>query len=408
MQNLKLALTDAAKDDRKYLYGISGNGEIYIKIRTPIGEKKLTLVLSYYPIILANLNTTKNKGCLLLGNDYHNLRNCIKNCHFFQNIKPSNQNPKGRLEPITAPSTELNNELVVRLLKSLQIKNSHTKAYNPARNSLVESLTGIGDAMGGQETVFVHSSIRVVSCWAIWGNLAMASLGIMVDEGRVGNTSRTARHTTLPPIIHSWFGRTQHADVSEEAKGLCLTALGHNTSNVSSTFVPRNHVNRKGAVVGEPIPCSPPTKANQVQSPGGSLRIFASGNCYVGPWVFSGISLYRCPFIPTLFHTHHTSPSSLLTTSLLRAIQISPQSHTCNSRGKVVPCFNGVKKHVGDHFTIYSIEFHFHSVDFSHMVGTSRIGVLDHVGCILYKNTQSSQFANIDVRHEHVTLQISI
>ncbi|KAJ8873468.1 hypothetical protein PR048_024286 [Dryococelus australis] len=79
--------------------------------------------------------------------------------------------------------------------------------------------------------------------------------------------------------------------------------------------------------VTEWLDYSPPTKANRVQSPAGSLRIFASGNrtgqcCWsVG---FLGISRFPRPCIPALLHSHLLSPSSALKTSLLRAAQISP------------------------------------------------------------------------------------
>ncbi|KAJ8883338.1 hypothetical protein PR048_015181 [Dryococelus australis] len=76
----------------------------------------------------------------------------------------------------------------------------------------------------------------------------------------------------------------------------------------------------------ERLACSPPTKANRVQTPAGSLPIFACGNrAGIVPddaaarWVFSGISPL---FIPALLHTHLATPSSALKTSLLRATRI--------------------------------------------------------------------------------------
>ncbi|KAJ8866353.1 hypothetical protein PR048_032196 [Dryococelus australis] len=61
-----------------------------------------------------------------------------------------------------------------------------------------------------------------------------------------------------------------------------------------------------------------PTKANRVQSPAGSLRIFASGN-RTRRRVFSGISHSPRPFIPALLHTHLTLHSRGFKTSLSRA-----------------------------------------------------------------------------------------
>ncbi|KAJ8894765.1 hypothetical protein PR048_000072 [Dryococelus australis] len=44
--------------------------------------------------------------------------------------------------------------------------------------------------------------------------------------------------------------------------------------------------------------------------------------------VFSGISRFSCPFIPALLHTRLASPSSVLETSLLRAVQIASHHFT--------------------------------------------------------------------------------
>ncbi|KAJ8867522.1 hypothetical protein PR048_031324 [Dryococelus australis] len=65
------------------------------------------------------------------------------------------------------------------------------------------------------------------------------------------------------------------------------------------------------------LDCSPPTKANRVQSPAGSLRIFADRR------VFSGFSCFPFLFVPALLHTHLALPSSALKTSMLRVAQIS-------------------------------------------------------------------------------------
>ncbi|KAJ8873542.1 hypothetical protein PR048_024360 [Dryococelus australis] len=74
------------------------------------------------------------------------------------------------------------------------------------------------------------------------------------------------------------------------------------------------------------LDCSPPTKANRVQSPACSLRIFESGN-RVGRRRWSAAFLcdprFPRPFIPALLNAHLSSPPSALKTSLLRAAQIS-------------------------------------------------------------------------------------
>ncbi|KAJ8867840.1 hypothetical protein PR048_031645, partial [Dryococelus australis] len=81
---------------------------------------------------------------------------------------------------------------------------------------------------------------------------------------------------------------------------------------------------KTGATVAERLDCSPPAKANRVQSLTGSLRIFASGNragrCRWSA-VFLGISRFPRPFTPTLVHTHLTSPSSVLKTSMLNEVR---------------------------------------------------------------------------------------
>ncbi|KAJ8885392.1 hypothetical protein PR048_011589 [Dryococelus australis] len=71
---------------------------------------------------------------------------------------------------------------------------------------------------------------------------------------------------------------------------------------------------------------SPPTKANPVQSPAGSLPDFCKWeSCWTMPLVggFSWGSPVAPAFIPVLLHAHLASPPSALKTSLLRATQIS-------------------------------------------------------------------------------------
>ncbi|KAJ8875843.1 hypothetical protein PR048_023745 [Dryococelus australis] len=89
----------------------------------------------------------------------------------------------------------------------------------------------------------------------------------------------------------------------------------------------RKHV---GATVAEQLACSPPTKTIQVQSPAGSLRIFACGN-RAGRCRWSASFLGDLPFPPP-FHSGAApysplSPSSALKISTLRAVQISSLAH---------------------------------------------------------------------------------
>ncbi|KAJ8875153.1 hypothetical protein PR048_023046 [Dryococelus australis] len=92
------------------------------------------------------------------------------------------------------------------------------------------------------------------------------------------------------------------------------------------TVIRVNFFNVYGATLVERSDCSPPTKANRVQSPAGSLLISASGNragrCRWSA-VFLGSSLFpHAVFIPALLHPHLASPSSAFKTPLLRAAQI--------------------------------------------------------------------------------------
>ncbi|KAJ8885009.1 hypothetical protein PR048_011205 [Dryococelus australis] len=63
------------------------------------------------------------------------------------------------------------------------------------------------------------------------------------------------------------------------------------------------------------LACSPPTKANQVQSPSGHFgfsQVVIVPDIATSWWVFSGISSFPHPCIPVLFHSHFISPSSTL------------------------------------------------------------------------------------------------
>ncbi|KAJ8880696.1 hypothetical protein PR048_017166 [Dryococelus australis] len=80
-----------------------------------------------------------------------------------------------------------------------------------------------------------------------------------------------------------------------------------------------------GAEVAEQLDRSPPTKANRVRSPAGSLRIFASGD-RAGRCRWSADFLGNLRFPPPLDSSaapYLTRPSSALKASLLRTIQIS-------------------------------------------------------------------------------------
>ncbi|KAJ8891985.1 hypothetical protein PR048_004550 [Dryococelus australis] len=75
------------------------------------------------------------------------------------------------------------------------------------------------------------------------------------------------------------------------------------------------------AAVAERLACSPPAKSNRVQPSGGSLPDFASGGragrCSWSAGFLGDLTFPRS-FIPALLHTHLTSPSSALKTSIFK------------------------------------------------------------------------------------------
>ncbi|KAJ8876118.1 hypothetical protein PR048_024027 [Dryococelus australis] len=97
------------------------------------------------------------------------------------------------------------------------------------------------------------------------------------------------------------------------------------SSTVMATCVKLHSSNKIGATLAVRLDCSPPTKANRVESPASSLRILASGN-RAGRCGWSAGFLGDLPFPPPLHSGAApclTSPSSALKTSLLKATQIS-------------------------------------------------------------------------------------
>ncbi|KAJ8865732.1 hypothetical protein PR048_033253 [Dryococelus australis] len=87
------------------------------------------------------------------------------------------------------------------------------------------------------------------------------------------------------------------------------------------------------ATVAERLACSPPTRANLVQSPAGSLpdfRIWESCRTMPVRRVFSGISRFPRPFIPAL---HLEYLHSILTSNgfCVRSLKYRPTPSTCQS-----------------------------------------------------------------------------
>ncbi|KAJ8871562.1 hypothetical protein PR048_027888 [Dryococelus australis] len=104
----------------------------------------------------------------------------------------------------------------------------------------------------------------------------------------------------------------------------------------------------QGVTVAERLICSPPTKGIRVQSPSGSLSIFACGNrggrCrWSAGFFFSGISRFPCPFVPVLLHTHlnitliGSEDLAVKRSHTPRAAQISPLPHRTNATTLTCP-----------------------------------------------------------------------
>ncbi|KAJ8893714.1 hypothetical protein PR048_006314 [Dryococelus australis] len=129
---------------------------------------------------------------------------------------------------------------------------------------------------------------------------------------------------------------TKYSPTSRSAVGWCATDLGYSRLwvripvgtckyqfNIEIDFTvlyilePVSFIH--GAVAAERLDCSPPTKANLVQS----LPVEIVPDDAAGRQVFSGIYSFPCPCIPALLHSHNNSPSSALKTSLLRSVQTS-------------------------------------------------------------------------------------
>ncbi|KAJ8867893.1 hypothetical protein PR048_031698 [Dryococelus australis] len=82
------------------------------------------------------------------------------------------------------------------------------------------------------------------------------------------------------------------------------------------------------------LDCSPPTKVNSVSNPlpghSGFSHVGIVPDDAAGRRVFSGISRFSRPFIPSLLHSHLISHSSALKTSLLRAAPFSQLNLFCD------------------------------------------------------------------------------
>ncbi|KAJ8878253.1 hypothetical protein PR048_018830 [Dryococelus australis] len=198
-------------------------------------------------------------------------------------------------------------------------------------------------------------------CFATPNNALWASLAILclVTAGITANreplTPRCNQSDTRP--VQELRAATQITSCS--ISGQCSWIIAgvspeeHGTETASPTFLFsavlclsrdyffelfRFFISRSviAAVVAERLACSPPTKANRVQFPAGSLQdslqvaiVPDDAACRRG--FLGDLPVSPTPYIPVLLHT---SPSSALKTAMLRATEISKHSkHGCSVSG---------------------------------------------------------------------------
>ncbi|KAJ8867304.1 hypothetical protein PR048_031105 [Dryococelus australis] len=124
--------------------------------------------------------------------------------------------------------------------------------------------------------------------------------------------------TTLPgvEVVASWavfipYKAGLRLQGLSQGNAHSLTAAHILLTLAASARVPHPH----GSPVTDRLACSPPTEANRVRSPAGSLRILVCGNragrCRRSAG-FLGISRYPRPFIPAMLYTHLNHANRLL------------------------------------------------------------------------------------------------
>ncbi|KAJ8871317.1 hypothetical protein PR048_027634 [Dryococelus australis] len=145
------------------------------------------------------------------------------------------------------------------------------------------------------------------------GGLKRAARELHVDNTSHGHKIYISHARTLTK-----FSMTRHtgtfSKILDVVQGLHRRRTGFSRGASIYRTVAQSSLHLK-TTVAERLACSPPAKAIRVRSPAGSLWIFARGNCAedaVGQRVFSGISHFPRPFIPTLLHTSITSIHSFI------------------------------------------------------------------------------------------------
>ncbi|KAJ8890111.1 hypothetical protein PR048_009618 [Dryococelus australis] len=145
---------------------------------------------------------------------------------------------------------------------------------------------------------------------------------------RVGGAKLNVMSSTVPAGKHAAQNTRDHPRALAARCGARKTTLGYTSRRRESRHDSRFafFTENIGAAMTERLAFSPSTKAIRIQSPAGSLRIFACRN-YAGRCRWSAGFLVDLPFpMPFRFGAapySPQSPSSNLKTSMLRAVQIS-------------------------------------------------------------------------------------
>ncbi|KAJ8888117.1 hypothetical protein PR048_007604 [Dryococelus australis] len=202
---------------------------------------------------------------------------------------------------------------------------AHVTSHPPAGEDETLALDAPVYAEAGTTAPSCYWSHDHTCCTAQTVNSLLKSAVKNVFSAAPGHTRVSVQQTGLP--IWNFRKREEAGKLGSQPSVVLVNRPSVSQSSVC-VFVRQlkaAHNNPSSAAVAERLVCSPSTKANQVQSPAGTLaRVFARGNragrCRR---VFSGISRSPRPYNPVLFHSHLISPSSALDTLLLRAAQIS-------------------------------------------------------------------------------------
>ncbi|KAJ8875251.1 hypothetical protein PR048_023146 [Dryococelus australis] len=202
------------------------------------------------------------------------------------------------------------------------------------RCSILTSITLIGSQdldVTSRPNLYIHSCCTeklhltgTVLCESQGGiHTCSRYKGCFQSLAQPGSECTRPYHTHITPIL--WFAIANFFPQLNKPLHIECRSIEH--LECEAIFLTRESrsksTRRSGTTMAEQLDCSPPTKANQVQSPAGFIRISASGNRAARCRWSTGF-LRDLPFPPaSLFRRCFTltslSPLSALKTSLLRA-----------------------------------------------------------------------------------------